>query len=121
MTITMEQCIEALQGFNKVANAKLPFKQTYMIAKNIKSLEAIVSPFETKRNEYIQDLKTASYDEDGKQVVPDEAAEKFREDVRALLDKKYKVEIEMINLKEEDCGDLTASDIKGCIDYINVE
>ena len=53
--------------------------------------------------------------------MPDEAAEKFREDVRALLDKKYKVEIEMINLKEEDCGDLTAIDIKGCIDYINVE
>ena len=117
----MEQCIEALQGFNKVAGAKLPFKQTYMIAKNIKSLEAIVSPFESKRNEYIEDLKTASYDEDGKQVVPDEAAAKFKEDVRSLLDKKQKVEIEKITLKEEDCSELSANDIKGCIDYINVE
>ena len=121
MMITMEQCIEALQGFNKVAGAKLPFKQTYMIAKNIKSLEAIVSPFESKRNEYIEDLKTASYDEDGKQVVPDEAAAKFKEDVRSLLDKKQKVEIEKITLKEEDCSELSANDIKGCIDYINVE
>ena len=121
MTITMEQCIEALQGFNRVAGAKLPFKQTYMIAKNIKSLEAIVSPFESKRNEYIEDLKTASYDEDGKQVVPDEAAAKFKEDVRSLLDKKQKVEIEKITLKEEDCSELSANDIKGCIDYINVE
>ncbi len=121
MTITMEQCIEALQGFNKVAGAKLPFKQTYMVAKNIKSLEAIVSPFESKRNEYIEDLKTASYDEDGKQVVPDEAAAKFKEDVRSLLDKKQKVEIEKITLKEEDCSELSANDIKGCIDYINVE
>ena len=77
--------------------------------------------FETKTNDDIQDRKTAYYEEDGKHVVQDEAGEKFREDVRALRDKKYKVEIETINLKEEDCGDLTASDIKGCIDYINVE
>jgi len=121
MTITMEQCIEALQGFNKVANAKLPFKQTYMIAKNIKSLEAVVAPFESKRNEYIEDLKKTSYDDEGKQVVSDEAAAKFKEDVRSLLDKKQKVDIEKVTLKEEDCSELSANDIKGCIDYINVE
>ena len=121
MTITMEQCIEALQGFNKVANAKLPFKQTYLIAKNIKSLEAVVAPFESKRNEYIEDLKKTSYDDEGKQVVPDEAAAKFKEDVRSLLDKKQKVDIEKVTLKEEDCSELSANDIKGCIDYINVE
>ena len=121
MTITMEECIGALQGFNKIAKSKLPFKQTYMVAKNIKALEAIVGPFEQQRNEFVEELRKASYDEDGKQVVDDAAAEKFKQDVKNLLAKKMKVEIENITLSEEESSDLTAEEIKGCIDYIVVE
>jgi len=117
----MQQCIEALSGFNKLASAKLPFKQTYVVAKNIKSLEEVVSTFEKHRNEYVKALKENSFDKDGKQAVSDEDAEKFKKDIEDLLSEKVKVSIETIALSEEGYDGITASDIKGCIEYISVE
>ncbi len=48
MKLTMLKCIEALGGFNKVAQCDIPFKQSYTVAQNISSLEMIVKAFEEK-------------------------------------------------------------------------
>ena len=121
MKLTMINCIEALKGFNKMASAKMPFKQTVLVARNVKSLEAVVIPFEEKRNEFVKELRNASYTEDGKQVVPDEAADKFRDDVNELLNEEIEVDVVTIKLSNDEFPDLKAEDIKGCIDYIEVE
>lgn len=120
MNISMEQCINALQGFSKLSSAKLPFKQSYQVAKNIKELEKVVTPFEEKRNEYIKELREKAYDEDGKQVVPDESAKKFKEDVESLLKEKVKIDIVMVSINSEDTERISASDIKGCLSYIEM-
>ena len=121
MNISMEQCINALQGFSRLSSAKLPFKQSYQVAKNIKELEKVVTPFEEKRNEYIKKLREESYEEDGKQVVPDDSAKRFKEDVESLLKEKIKIDIEVVSISSEDTERVSASDIKGCLSYIEME
>jgi hypothetical protein len=117
----MQKCIEALSGFNKLASTNLPFKQTYVVAKNIKSLEEVVSTFEKHRNEYIKTLKENSFDQDGKQTVSDEDAEKFKKDIEDLLSEKVKISIDTVSLSDEGFDGITATDIKGCIDFISME
>lgn len=122
MKLTMINCIDALNGFNKMASAKLPFKQTVLVARNVKALESVVSPFEKKRNEFIEELKETVYiDDDNKQVVPDEASDKFKADVEDLLAEEHEVSIQKIVLNSDEFPEMSASDIKGCIDYIEVE
>lgn len=121
MKITMEQCISALNSFNKLAETQLPFKQTFIVAKNIKALEEVVSPFEDSRNKYVKRLQQTSYtDDSGKVVVPDEAAEKFKEDVAALLNQSVSVDISNITLSESEFPEIKANDIKGCVDFIKL-
>lgn len=121
MKITMLKCIESLNGFSKLSQCDLPFKLSYTVAQNVKNLEAIVKPFEEKRNEFIESLKSEVYsDDDGKQVVSDEAAEKFSIDVRELLDEDHEVHIKKINMYGVEAVGIKPSDIKGCIDFIEM-
>ena len=122
MKITMEQCISALAGFNKLAEAQLPFKQTFIVAKNIKELEKTVVPFEESRNKYIKKLQATSYkDEKENVVVPDEAADKFKEDVLALLNQAVEVNISTISLSESEFPEVKAKDIKGCVEFLKID
>lgn len=121
MKLTMLKCIEALNSFNKVSQCDIPFKQSYIVAQNISALESIVTPFESKRNEFIETLKTSAYEnEDGKTMVPDEAAESFRKDVEELLEEEHEVTVKKINLYGVDFN-VKASDIKGCIQFIDMK
>ena len=118
----MLACIEALNGFSKLSKCELPFKQGYVIAQNIKNLEAVVAPFEAKRNEFIKGLQSDSYEDDeGKKMVPDESAEKFRVDVQELLDEKIDVQVKKVNMYGVDAHGVKPLELKGCIDFIEMK
>lgn len=122
MKLTMLKCIEVLNGFSKLSKCELPFKQGYIIAQNIKSLEAVVSPFEEKRNEYIKDLQSKSYDdEEGNKVVPDEAADTFRNDVQELLNEEVDVQVKKVNMHGVEAEGVKPLELKGCVDFIEMK
>jgi hypothetical protein len=122
MKLTMLKCIEALNGFSKLSNCELPFKQGYVIAQNIKKLEAVVAPFEEKRNEFIKDLQSKAYDdEDGNKVVPDEAADVFRDDVQELLKEEIEVQVKKVNMYGVEAEGVKPLELKGCVDFIEIK
>ena len=122
MKLTMLKCIEILNGFSKLSKCELRFERGYIIAQNIKSLDAVVSPCDDKRTEYINDPTTTSCDgEQGNKVVPDEAADTFRNDVQELLNEEVDVQVKKVNMYGVEAEGVKPLELKGCVDFIEMK
>lgn len=112
--MTIFKCIEVLDGFSAIGNQVLPVSTSYKVATQIQKLKVITEPFFQSRQGLIEALNKKYNGE-----VPEEASEKFKSDVKDLLEQEVEVDLDVIDLSGCEI-EVNAKILTMCMPFITV-
>lgn len=120
--MTLKECLEVYQAFQKLSAMNLPLKSSWMIAQNISKLEPVVDLFQKSRTKFIETLREkATLDEEGKPIVSDELSAEFTAEIETLLNEDQKVRLKKVTLIDDGQLSIEPGILLAAMDYLIVK
>lgn len=120
--MTLKECLEVYQAFQKLSAMNLPLKSSWMIAQNISKLQPTVELFQKSRSQFIETLRAkATLDAEGNPIVSDELSAEFAAEIELLLNEDQQVRLKKVTLIDNGQLSIEPSILLAAMDYLIVK
>ena len=113
--MNLSDCIAIYRTLGDNADKNLGMRNNYNVALNLKSLEAIIKPFDELRNKKLEELK----EKYGEEEVPQDAVDAFNKELFTVLEEEQDVKLKKLKVKDiPSKTELTAGFFVGCQEIV---